>query len=224
MPSLLAKNIELNIAEILGPLLLSIAMGLLICWIYRRTHSGLNYTRSFSYALLALPFIIAIIMMAIGSSIALSLGLVGSLSILRFRTAIKDVRDMIFIFIAIAMGLTCGSGNIKLGTIGLTLFGCLTFAFYRLDLFNKDMEDYFLTVRFSHADPNTDLFANILNQYCKNWTPKSIIQSDDQELHWSASLILKKGSQVEQLIAEIKKQIEGTLEIRVIAPDSTVVA
>ncbi len=103
--------IAISLIDLIVGIILSIVIGLGIVWIYRWTHRGLNYERSFLVTLLLIGPIISLIMMLIGSNLALSLGMVGSLSIIRFRTVIKDSRDMIFLFWMIAVGLGCGTSN-----------------------------------------------------------------------------------------------------------------
>ena len=92
-------------------------IGLLIVAIYRITHRGLTYDPSFLVTLVLTPGIVGVVMLLIGSNIALSLGLVGALSIIRIRTVIKDSRDMVFLFWAIAVGLGSGTMNWTVGFI-----------------------------------------------------------------------------------------------------------
>lgn len=104
-------RIAISIIDLLIGLALSFLLGLVVVCVYRWTHRGLNYDRSFLVTLIVIPSIIAVVMMFIGSNLALSLGMVGALSIIRFRTVIKDSRDMVFLFLCIAIGLGCGTQN-----------------------------------------------------------------------------------------------------------------
>ena len=105
----------------LGILLMNyaIAFALAFLWatVYRKTHTGVAYTRSFYVTLILIAPTVAMVMMAIGSNVALSLGLVGTLSIIRFRTVIKDTKDMAFLIMSIAIGLTCGSNTWMVGAV-----------------------------------------------------------------------------------------------------------
>ncbi len=104
-------RIAISIVDLLVGLILSFLLGLLVVGVYRWTHRGLHYERSFLVTLVMIPSIIAVVMMFIGSNLALSLGMVGALSIIRFRTVIKDSRDTVFLFLCIAVGLGCGTQN-----------------------------------------------------------------------------------------------------------------
>lgn len=105
------NGIAISLIDLLIGLVMATLLALVIVFVYRITHRGLHYERSFLVTLLMTPMIIAVVMMLIGSNLALSLGMVGALSIIRFRTVIKDSRDMVFLFFAIAIGLGCGTYN-----------------------------------------------------------------------------------------------------------------
>lgn len=112
MDSLFSANAtSISIVDLLAALGLAIGLGLLTAGLYRITHRGFTYERSFLATLVLMPPIVAVIMIYISSNLALSLGMVGALSIIRFRTVIKDSRDMVFLFMTIAIGLGCGTYN-----------------------------------------------------------------------------------------------------------------
>jgi hypothetical protein len=123
--------VSISLVDLLIALLLAFALGLGCALIYRVTHRGLNYERSFLVSLVLVGPIVAMVMVFIGSNLALSLGMVGALSIIRFRTVIKDSRDMVFLFWMIATGLGCGTYNwaavsvaaVIIAVILLVLFG-----------------------------------------------------------------------------------------------------
>ncbi len=102
---------------------LAFALSYLVAALYRHLYAGPGYSFSFFVTLLVTPVVVCMIMMAIGSNVALSLGLVGALSIVRFRTVIKDNRDLAFLFLMIGIGLCCGSGGYGIALLG-TLFVC----------------------------------------------------------------------------------------------------
>ncbi|MBF0326583.1 MAG: DUF4956 domain-containing protein [Alphaproteobacteria bacterium] len=112
--------------ELLASLGIAFALGLSIAAVYRFTHRGITYERSFLVTLVMIAPIVGLVMMLIGSNLALSLGLVGALSIIRFRNVIKDSRDMVFLFWGIAVGLGTGTFNwavilLASGAIGAVL-------------------------------------------------------------------------------------------------------
>jgi len=96
---------KLDFASVLFSLFLAVAVAFLVSQIYKYTHRGLNYELAFMSTLVLLAPIISVVMLFIRGDLVLSLGLIGSLSIIRFRTPIKDTRDMVFLFWVIAVGL-----------------------------------------------------------------------------------------------------------------------
>ena len=104
---------------------------------YRLSHSGSIYSAKFNVSLMALTVITTTVMIVIGNNIALSLGMVGALSIVRFRTAIKDSRDTIYIFWAIVVGICCGSGDYLVAAAGSAVVFILLLVFGRLRTDNR---------------------------------------------------------------------------------------
>lgn len=109
---------ELTVEQIVLNMLAALVLGLVIYLSYRFSHSGAVYSARFNVSLLMMTLVTTMIMNVIGNNIALSLGMVGALSIVRFRTAIKDSRDTAYIFWSIAVGICCGVSYYALGAIG----------------------------------------------------------------------------------------------------------
>ena len=108
---------ELSVQQIVLNMVIALALGLVIYLSYRFSHSGAVYSARFNVSLLMMTLITTMIMNVIGNNIALSLGMVGALSIVRFRTAIKDARDTAYIFWCIAVGICCGGSYYALAAI-----------------------------------------------------------------------------------------------------------
>ena len=110
-------------------LALSFAVGLYIFFIYKKTFSGVMYSSSFGVTLIALTMITDLVIMAVTSNVVLSLGMVGALSIVRFRTAIKDPLDIAFLFWALAAGIVLAAGMIPLAVFGSLIIGLVLYLF-----------------------------------------------------------------------------------------------
>lgn len=151
-PSDLLK-IDLTPGQITLSFLLAFSLAFIWATVYRKTHSGIAYTRSFFLSLVLIPPIVAMIMMAIGSNVALSLGLVGSLSVIRFRAVIKDTKDMTFLFLAIGIGLCCGANAWLVAIIGTALISLMTVLMSRLGHQKASSADYILIFRSDRKDP-----------------------------------------------------------------------
>ncbi|RCW77052.1 DUF4956 domain-containing protein [Saliterribacillus persicus] len=112
------QNMDLSLIDIITNLTVATAIAFAIYISYWYTHVGTAYSRKFNVSLITLTILTATVMAVIGNNIALSLGMVGALSIVRFRTAIKDSRDTTYIFWAIVVGIGCGSGDFLVAGVG----------------------------------------------------------------------------------------------------------
>lgn len=114
--------------EMLFNMFLAMLLGFVITGVYRHTHKGLSYSQSFSLTILFVTVIVAIVMMVIGSSLARAFALVGALSIIRFRTVVKDTKDTAFVFAALAVGMAAGTSNYFLASAATVVISLLAVA------------------------------------------------------------------------------------------------
>jgi uncharacterized membrane protein YhiD involved in acid resistance len=105
-------------------IVLSLLLALMVCWVYQRTYKGLQYSRTFVFSLALFPCITSIVVMVIGGSLVRAFAALGALSLIRFRTAIKDTVDLAYVFLSITIGVCIGSGNFIIGVV--TTFTLLT--------------------------------------------------------------------------------------------------
>ena len=110
-------------------LILAFCLGLFIFLVYKKTFNGVMYSSSFGVTLIALTMITTVVILAVTSNVVLSLGMVGALSIVRFRTAIKEPLDIAFLFWSIAVGIVLAAGMIPLAVIGSVVIGVILLVF-----------------------------------------------------------------------------------------------
>lgn len=113
--------------EMLINALLATAIGFWLSFIYRQTHTGLSYSQSFTQTIIFISLIVAIVIMVIGGNLARAFALVGAMSIIRFRTVLKDTKDLSYVFGALALGMAAGTSNYVLAGIGTILITILSF-------------------------------------------------------------------------------------------------
>ena len=135
--SFLENIATISILGMVIAMVLAFLLGLFIFFIYKKSYSGVMYSASFGVTLIALSLITTLLIMTVVSNIVLSLGMVGALSIVRFRTAIKDSRDTIYIFWAIVVGICCGSGDYLVAAAGSAVVFILLLVFGRLRTDNR---------------------------------------------------------------------------------------
>ena len=118
LSAVLAESGTLSVEDIIIRILASAVISIAIYVSYWYTHAGTTYSKKFNVSLVTLTVLTGTVMTVIGNNVALSLGMVGALSIVRFRTAIKDSRDTTYIFWAIIVGICCGVGDYTVATVG----------------------------------------------------------------------------------------------------------
>ena len=124
------ENINsISILDMVLSMALAFAIGMFIFLIYKKTFSGVMYSSSFGVTLVALTMISTLVILAVTSNVVLSLGMVGALSIVRFRTAIKEPLDIAFLFWSIAVGIVLAAGMIPLAVFGSVVIGLFLLAF-----------------------------------------------------------------------------------------------
>ncbi|MBQ2854135.1 MAG: DUF4956 domain-containing protein [Oscillospiraceae bacterium] len=130
-------------------MVLAFCLGLFIFFIYKKSYVGVMYSASFGVTLIGLTMVTALVILAVTSNIVLSLGMVGALSIVRFRTAIKEPSDIVFLFWAIAAGIVLAAGLIPLAVFGSLLIGLILLLFSRQKSFDSP---YILVIHCEDAD------------------------------------------------------------------------
>ena len=127
--SFLSNINSFSTLDVLLALGLSFVLGLFIFLIYKKTYQGVMYSDSFGISLIAMSMITSLVIIAVTSNVVLSLGMVGALSIVRFRAAIKEPMDIAFLFWAIAVGIVLGAGLLPLAVIGSVIIGIIIVVF-----------------------------------------------------------------------------------------------
>ena len=127
--SFLENVTAVSLLDMAIALALAFAVGVFIFFVYKKTYKGVMYSSTFGVTLIALTMIATLVILAVTSNVVLSLGMVGALSIVRFRSAIKDPLDIAFLFWAIGAGIVLAAGLIPLGMIGSLLIGAVLLLF-----------------------------------------------------------------------------------------------
>lgn len=127
--SFLENITSVSLLDMVLSLILAFGLGLFIFLVYKKTFSGVMYSSSFGVTLVALTMITTVVILAVTSNVVLSLGMVGALSIVRFRTAIKEPLDIAFLFWSIAVGIVLAAGMIPLAVIGSVVIGVILLVF-----------------------------------------------------------------------------------------------
>jgi uncharacterized membrane protein YhiD involved in acid resistance len=147
---------DVGVWQVLNALLLAFFLSLLLAYVYRQTHRGISYSASFVHTMVLMAVTVALIMEIIGSNIARAFSLVGALSIIRFRTAVKEPRDVAFLFAVMAVGMACGV-NMPWVAVTFTLFlAPVTYFLYRFRVGAQPSSEMLLRIQLAeHQDYRT---------------------------------------------------------------------
>ncbi|MFC7686467.1 DUF4956 domain-containing protein [Ureibacillus sp. GCM10028918] len=178
--NILEKTSSFSITDSVIGLLASFLIGLFIYYVYKKTFSGVIYSHTFNISLIIMSMTTALIIIGISSNVMLSLGMVGALSIVRFRTPIKDPMDIVYLFWAIVSGILCGAGFIPLVIIGSILIGLVLILFgNRIKVENP----YLLVVRYDETSIEKSM-EHVISEHVKKHSikSKSVMPGNDFEV------------------------------------------
>lgn len=202
-------------------IVLAAVLGFLLAYVYRYTHKGLSYSQSFTQTIFFVSIIVAIIMMVIGSSLAKAFALVGALSIIRFRTVVKDTRDIAFVFLALAVGMAAGTSNYFLAVISAGFMSALAIITYKLNFGALYKSEFILRFTF---DQNSDsaAYLEIIQEFSKRSNMLHIEPSGDRRtLRLTYDIALKEDTTAEKMTSAMGS-VEGVSEVVLIAAKSDV--
>ncbi len=134
--SFLESVTEFSLLDVAIGMLFALVLGLFIFAVYKKTFSGVMYSTGFGMSLIGLSLVTTLVIMAVTSNVVLSLGMVGALSIVRFRAAIKEPMEIVFLFWSLAVGIVIGAGMIPLAVIGSLIIGIILIIFANRKLNN----------------------------------------------------------------------------------------
>jgi len=190
---------------------------------YIKTFRGLSYSRNFVQALMLGSIVSATVMHSIGDSLARGLGMIGALAIIRFRTNLKDPRDIIFMFATLASGIGCGVGAFTVAVTGVTGFILASFLLYFSQTTKTSFYDGILRFSISETDLDTAVFGNVMMRHCKIHaliTLKEINQGERFE--YAYHIKLKDKSSNEELIKDLREKIPSIKGLNLMLQETTV--
>ena len=189
--------------EILINIVAAFIIGVLLSVTYRLTHKGLSYSQSFSQTVVFVAVIVAIVMMVIGGSLARAFALVGALSIIRFRTVLKDTKDMAFIFGALALGMAAGTSNYFLAAAGTVLVILVAYILYKTNFGAVYKSEFILRFRFNRLGDSA-LYIDAIDTTCKRFDLLHMEPSgDNQSVSLTYDVALKDDLSADDLTERI---------------------
>ncbi|MEH1011802.1 DUF4956 domain-containing protein [Micromonospora sp. CPCC 206060] len=199
-----------SVGDIAIALSLSFLLSAVIGWVYRATHRNVSYSQSYVQTLIILGMLISLIMLVVGSNIARAFALVGALSVVRFRNAIKETRDVGFIFLVMGVGMACGTRFYTLAVVAAVAISLIILVMYRFNWFALNVQRQVVKVQVPAGANHTADIRDVLVRYTTEFelvSMESIRAGALTELMYTVRL--KKGGEPGDLITALGERNSG---------------
>jgi len=196
---------SLTSVEIVENISIALICSFLISFFYRKTYNGPGYLDSFANALVLLSLITAVVIMTIGNNLARAFGLVGAMSIIRFRTAVKETHDIVYIFFSLTIGMAAGVGLHSLAILGTIFIGSISYIIAKTNLKNGNEKNTLL--EFQMQDTNSQSssdYEKVISKFTKKMKLINIKTIENDNIIVSYYIKLKRNDLSLNLVSDLK--------------------
>ncbi|MCX7046735.1 MAG: DUF4956 domain-containing protein [Candidatus Sumerlaeota bacterium] len=192
-----------NLTLVLIALLVAFVFGQMAAWLYIYTHQGVSYSRSFTQSIVLLTIIVTLAMLVIGNNIVIAFGLIGALSVIRFRNILKDTRDTAFVFYALIIGMAAGTRNFHLALIGAIVFSATLLYFHWTGFGGRNTGDGFLRFRIQTGEAGLQDVQQLLSRHCHSisLTSQRFHEAGDGEIAYR--LTMRDPGRSEEMVRDL---------------------
>ncbi len=206
-------NVAITPQEMFLNLIMGLFSGIIISIFYRKSYNGPGYQASFVNSLILLVIITSIVIMVIGNNLARAFGLVGAMSIIRFRTAVKETQDIMYIFFSLAIGMAVGVGQHGLALFSSFFIGIITYVLSRSKFSTPIKSDLLLQFTFNSNGVGTDAYNQLIEKYCrKNKLINAKAVGTDEVLELSYYVGFKNKEKTTEFVQKLRK-IDGVINV-----------
>lgn len=204
---------SLSLNQVITSVTVAMLCGLFISFIYRLIYNGTSFSTSYVHSLVAFAMITTIVIMVIGNNLARAFGLVGSMSIIRFRMAIKDTRDIVFIFFSLGVGMAAGVGLYMIAFAATLFIGVVILLLAKSNYATPHKREYLLQFHYTSDDDESAPYVPLFKKYCKKYKLVNIRSiGDGNIMELSYYIALKKKELGKEFIRQMGS-IEGLSDI-----------
>ena len=196
-----------NIQTLIYTILLSFVLSILLAVVYQKTYKGLNYSPNFVQAVVLISIIAAVIIQAIGDSLARGLGIMAAMAIIRFRTNLKDPRDTLFLFASLAAGISCGSYAFDVAIVGTVGFALAVIFLYFSPFGIQNDDEGILSFDMPVNSKEKPYLDQFINKYCKKTSLINMkeVKGNEGLINYVYQIKLSKGKSHEELLQQLKR-------------------
>jgi uncharacterized membrane protein YhiD involved in acid resistance len=196
-----------SVEEVLSSILVAFFCGLMIAFFYKTSYRGAGYPQTFLFSLVTLAMVTTIVILVIGNNLARAFGLVGAMSIIRFRTAVKETQDIMFIFFALAIGMTCGVRLFDVAIASTILIGTILVILSKTNLIFHRRTKYLLQFHFIFDDSHQyPAYLEVLKKYTRKnhlINSKTLGETDMMELSFYVEM--KNPAESNKMLSDLKR-------------------
>ena len=210
--------------EIIFNLIISFFYGLLISFVYKKTHKGMSYSQSFMITNIFLSVIVCMVIMTIGNSISRAFALVGALSIIRFRTVIKDTKDIVYIFWSLAAGMACGTGSYFIALASAIIITIVAYILFKTNYGSIYKSEFILQFRYNKLNESEKeaSYLKKLSEFCSTHNLlNSEPSSDKKSIKLTYDIVLKEDMSSNKFVLEISNCL-GVNETSIVAAQNDI--
>lgn len=211
-----------TVISIIYALMLSFVLGTVVAVLYIKTFQGLSYSRNFIHCLVLCPLVTAIAMQAIGDNLARGIGMVGAISILRFRSNLKDPRDMFFLFASLAIGVACGVHSYSIAVVGIIGFVLASIVLAKSPFGNTNQYDGILRLNLTKSAHDGAALEKVILEYCRTFALIGIREiGQGERMDYSYQIKLKPNRNYNEFLAKVA-EIENARGLNLILQETSV--
>jgi len=211
-----------TLTTVIYTVMMSFLLSVLVAMTYEKTFRGLSYSRNFLQSLVLSSIVAATVMQAIGDSLASGFGVMGTLAIIRFRTGFKDPRDIIFMFAALASGISCGVGGYSIAIVGTLGFCVAAFILYLSPFGQTSYFDGMLRFNMENDAEYKTQLAHILQKNCQKFALITLRDAAQGErMDYAYHIKMKKGKDKSELVEELNR-IQNIRGVSLLLQETTV--
>ncbi|MDR4988339.1 MAG: DUF4956 domain-containing protein [Bacteroidales bacterium] len=202
-------TLSISLRDVIYNLLVALFCGIIISLLYRHTYKGLNYSASFAISMIMLTMITSIVIMVIGNNLARAFGMVGAMSIIRFRTAVKDATDIMFIFFALSIGLAAGVKMYAVAVFGTLFISLIFLIISNINFGLSQKKEYLLQIITVSKEVSGVRIDDIIRKFSRRFkliNVKAMGEPGNELTEFSYHVFLKKEDFGNNMVRELKQQ------------------
>ncbi|CUS95991.1 DUF4956 domain-containing protein [Candidatus Chrysopegis kryptomonas] len=211
-------TISISPVEVIRNLFVAFVCGFIVSVFYKISYRGISYSSTLVNSLIALSMITSVVIMVIGNNLARAFGLVGAMSIIRFRTAIKDTQDIVFIFFALAVGMASGVGLYAVSIVGTLTVGLVMYALSRLNYGMPRRKELLLQFTYEAIDEKEPEYTSVIKSECKDFKLINVKSPRGDLFELSYYIRLKDKSKAGELVRKLSK-LPGVKNVSLLADE-----